>query len=242
MINPAQLGKVYIQNFAPNNPKKLCSMVVNNNIFGNLTLETRKYEEDTFKFITELKNTKGKLLGKEIFSLDPNNKKLQGFFIEIAPEYRKKHFKFGELLRLSSIIEMLENRMSKFEIYSKDTAIYFHSKYKFIPNIQTFVDRDKALESIISNQQPGFEEYAKKAAQILEKIKTCTTSEMQRQLRSETNTLTLEYIQKVLENKNTYPSHPFKYGMDMLLTKEKILENKNFFNELFKTHGIDYQI
>ena len=115
MINPAQLGKVYIQDFAPNNPKKLCSMVVNNNIFGNLTLETRKYEEYTFKFITELKNTKGKLLGKEIFSLDPNNKKLQGFFIEIAPEYRKKHFKFGELLRLSSIIEMLENRMSKLE-------------------------------------------------------------------------------------------------------------------------------
>lgn len=242
MINLTPLGKIYIKEASSENPKKLCSFAVNNDILGNLTVETNKYKDDTYKFITELKNSRGKIFGKEVFSIEDFNKKLQGFYIETNPEYRKKHYRFGELLRLSSIIEMFENGLSKFEIYSKDTAVYFHSKYKFIPDIQNFLDRDKALESIIENTQPGFEEFTKEAKKILEAIRNNPSGPKQRELRDYTNILTTKYIQKVLENKDDYKSHPFKFGMNMLLTKDRILENREFYNELFKNHGIDYQI
>lgn len=242
MINTTQLGKIYIKNTPQANLKKLCSFTLNNDILGNLTVETKRYKDETYKFITELKNEKGNLFGKEVFAIEANSKKLQGFYIETNPKYRKTQYRFGELLRLSSIIEMLENGLSTFEIYSKDTAIYFHSKYKFIPDIKNFLDRDKALESIIENSQPGFEQFVQKALKILNAIKKTNSASIQRDLRSKTNELTLEYIQKVLENKDAYKSHPFKFGMNMQLTDKQILDNKNFFNELFKKHGIDFKI
>ena len=36
--------------------------------------------------------------------------------------------------------------------------------------------------------------------------------------------------------------YAFKNVLDMYLTKEKILENKDFFNALFKKFNIDYKI
>ena len=38
------------------------------------------------------------------------------------------------------------------------------------------------------------------------------------------------------------PSHYFERGFRMILNTDEILNNKEYFNSLFKKHEIDYQI
>lgn len=242
MVKLCQMSKPIFTLVHPNDTRKLCSFNVHNELFGDLTVTTREYNDGINRFITELKNKPGKLFGKEIFSLEQNSDNMFGYFMEVGQEYRNKNFRFGEILRLSSIIEMIENKIKTLNIYSKDTAIYFHSKYKFKPDIHQFDTRNKALESIINNPQKGFETFIEKAVEILKKIKNTDSPELQRTLRNDTNILTREYLQQVLKTEGSRNTHPFDYGMDMTLTRETILENKDFFNALFKKHGIDYEI
>ena len=60
---------------------------------------------------TTLKNRLGKTLGSEEFNMDTKTGKAIGKMIVVEPEYRQKNFRFGEILRLSSIIMILENKI-----------------------------------------------------------------------------------------------------------------------------------
>ena len=57
-----------------------------------------------------------------------------------------------------------------------------------------------------------------------------------------TNDLINRYFNKISNKKEEYKNHPFKFGIHMKLTMENILKNKDFFNELFKKHKINYVI
>ena len=217
---------------------------VQNPILGELeTVHVR----DTFNpsyITTELRNKLGKVLGKETFSLKEDETQSTGMTLEVMPEYRQKGFNFGEILRLSSIMVMLKNKIKSFEIYSKNSAIYFHSKYKFEPAITRFNERDNALESIIHNtiNNTEFLEFKEEAEALVLKSSLNKDSKSQRNLCIETNKLLKKYIEKVLEKKNRYKEHPFLSGITMKLTEENILANKKLFNSLFKKHNIDYTI
>ena len=193
---------------------------------------------------TEIKNSLGKTLGYEMYSLNSNSHKGCGATMEVEKEYRQRGLKIGEVLRLSSIIGIMENEISEFEIYSKPSAIYFHSKYKFEPAITEFQQRDDALESIIRNSKSGYEYYKNEAKKIQEKICFNTDNEMQRKLCADTSALVSEYIQKVLETgtETEYLNHTFNTGLRMVLKRDEIIKNKDFFNDLFLKHGINYKI
>lgn len=229
--------------FAPQNkPRKLCSFDIDNPILGQLKLSTSPLEEYYNKFIIEIKNKQNKLLGREIFSMDNETGNIFGFSIEVEKEYRQKSYRFGEILRLASIIEMLENKLSTFDIYSKDTAILFHSKYKFQPHFQTFAERDYALQAIVKNTFNLPKEFIKQALSIIEKIQQFPQGEIQRNLREESCELTKKYIQQILLSQNKPKNNLFDYGMNMQLTVEDLKNNSNFFNQLFEKHNIEYKI
>lgn len=210
-------------------------------IFGNLVTDTRIYNDGHNRLISEIKNRMGRRLGHEIFVLDTERKIMSGYYIEVEPEYRQRNYGFGELMRLSSIITMLENKMQQFEILSKNTAIYFHSKYKFTPNVIGFDDRDNILKSILQNCKNLPDEIAKRAQEFTERLKLNPSNEEKRAITRETNILAKTYIDRVL-SQNSQKENPFIGAMDMKLTAEKIFENKDFFNNLLKKHGIDYKI
>ena len=191
---------------------------------------------------TEIKNSFGKTLGYEMFSLNSNSHKGCGATMEVEKEYRQKGFKIGEVLRLSSIIGIMENEISEFEIYSIPHAIYFHSKYKFEPAITRFEERDNTLLAIITNSKKGYEDFKEEAETLLEEASRDKNSENQRKLCEDTNSLVKKYIQKVLETEDGYKNHPFQQGIRMILTKDEIIKNKDFFNSLFIKHGINYKI
>ena len=221
------------------NPKRI---ETSHKILGKLSTVHKpdKYNPEWIR--TELKNQFGKTLGFELLCFNKDSKKGTGAVIEIEKEYRQKGFKFGEILRLSSIIGIMENNISEFEIHSKPTAIYFHSKYKFEPAITQFEERDKTLLAIITNSKKGYEDFKKEAEKLLEKAYLDKNDETQRRLCVDTNSLTKKYIQKILETKSEYKNHPFLHGIRMILTKDEIIKNKSFFNNLFIKHNINYKI
>lgn len=236
-LTPPKITPYYL-----NENRKLCNIVAQNKNFGALHLETDRYQDISERYITKLKDKNDNILGYEIFSFEDFSNSLFGYSIRVNPNLRQKGLHLGELLRLSSIIEMLENNAEKLKIYSKDTAIYFHSKYKFQPSIDSFKDRDKALESIVKNPKNGMEPFIDSAKKLIEKIKNSRTPEEQRATIPQANEITKEYIEEVLSSPKGYKEYPFEYGMGMDLTKDTVIKNKYFYNELFHKHGIDYEI
>lgn len=236
-LNPPKITPYWL-----NENRKLCDLVSHNKELGELSLNTSRFEDITERYITKLTDKNNKILGYEIFSFEDFDKDLFGYSIRVNPELRQKGLRLGELLRLSSIIELFENKMQKLKIYSKDTAIYFHSKYKFQPDIDNFKDRDEALKSIINNPKKGMEKFIQTAQELLEKLQQNKEHEFQRNAVKKTNQIAKEYIEKALATKYGDEIYPFNYGMGMKLTKDTIVKNRDFYNNLFKNHGIDYEV
>ncbi len=250
-MNTTELIKPVIRFYESGDTRKLCSLKIPNNKAGELFLDVKQESANIdYRFIAELKNRFGKLLGSETFTMFKDSSDINGLYISVEPEYRNKlkasgtniNYKLGEILRLASIIEILENKIKNFIIYSKNTAIYFHSKYNFKPAITSFEERDYALESIINNKTSSYDDIVEKAKKLLQYSKLEKAPEKQRELCRETNLLLEEYIKKVLSEKDAYKKHPFRRGIQMVLTDDTIRDNRVFFNTLFENHGINYTI
>lgn len=243
MANKLQLIKPTIERYKTHDERLICSLKSHNDLIGDLSVVTQKLDDGRDCFLTEAKNRLGKRLGSELFSMPREGVKASGLNICVEPEYRKKSFRLGELLRLSSIIEIMENKNVKFfEIFSKNSAIYFHSKYKFKPDIVSFSQRDEALATIAADSHKDFSEVSEKAKYLIDKVNKSKTASEQRDLCKETNTVIDEYITRALNSNEGYKEHTFDKGFNMSLSKEDIIENRDFYNPLFKRHGIDYEI
>lgn len=226
-----------IKSVSPSDSRIANKLHTRNEILGELITDTRNYNDGYNRLISEIRNKIGKRFGHEIFSLDQERKSMYGHYLEVEPEYRMRGFRFGEVVRLSSIITMLENNIKQFDILSKNTAVYFHSKYKFVPNVVGIDDRINLLKSIVQNGGKFFEDLVKKATELLQP----PPSTEQKELVQQTNSLAKEYITRVLE-RGEQKNHPFICSVDMKLTAENVIENKDFFNALFQKHGINYTI
>lgn len=232
---------------SPIDNRKLCSFAVDNPILGRLKLDSRmEYNRGFKRLLIELKNKQDKLLGSEELCLSQYTADMTGLSISVGKEFRNngsKNFRFGEIIRLASIIDMLENNKKIFKIFSKATAVYFHSKYKFEPNITGFSERERALQTIKDDTSKELSQSAEQASMLLQKIKSATDSATQRHLCIPANKIVKEYIKNVEHlGRQEYKSHPFQYGMDMVLTYDGIIKSRPFFNKLFYNHGIDYTI
>ena len=234
--------KPLIRFLKPDDPRKLCSFDVPFNKAGQLNINVHEdlHNED-YGFVTELRNKTGKLLGFEHYTHFNNTNYMTGLLINVIPEYRRKNYYLGEILRLTSIIQMLENNIKTFSIVSKDSAIYFHSKYKFQPSVISFHDRNKLLDTITEDTTPNFQDLALKGKELADKIKAEKSSLKQRILSMEANELFTQYINRTLSEKNI-DAHRFHWSMSMTLEQKDILKNKDYFNGLFAKHNIDYKI
>lgn len=241
-MNTIKMVKPLITSIAKNDTRKLCSFSIPENKAGELFVKVKEAENGYgYKFITELKNKYNKLLGYEEFSFFDWTDNITGLYINVDKEYRQKNYFFGEILRLTSIIEMLENKIKNFKITSKDSAIYFHSKYKFEPAVTSFEDRKKLLQTIVNDRSNGFEDLSLTAQRLNKYFQNRISWQSQQEFQKQTNKLLQEYIKRALDKKEI-DKHSFKWTMDMCLTEENVRKNRDFFNGLFKKHGIDYTI
>ncbi len=140
-------------------------------------------------------------------------------------------------------MEMVENNVPYLKIYSKDTAVFFHSKYRFVPAETTFDGRNKILLTIANDNSINFTDLKRMATDILKKIDfDIKDAEKQRQYCIQVNDLAKEYISRALQDVEPDKKHPFSFGLTMRLYLEDVIKNREFFNERFKSQGIDYEV
>ena len=221
----------------------LCSLLIKHKCLGNISAKIHKLDGKNSNYVTLITDTAGNCIGFNSFSINTDSKFLEGFDMNTYYKYRNKNYGIGRLMRLISIMLMLKNKLNSIKIYSKHTAVYFHAKHKFEPAITRFEDRDWVLQSIAEDSSPEMETFSQKAKNYIKNLTKLRRVDMLQSTLQFTSSLADEYIKAVLNlGNNQYKEHPFKYGFDMLLTKNKILKNKDFFDNLFKQTGIDYKI
>jgi len=159
---------------------------------------------------------------------------------------------YGELLRLTSIIDLQENYLDRIAILALNEAVPFHHKYKFKPCIpfQKYSAED-LLMKISNNNKPELNITKEKAINLLDEIQQAglifNTATHNRFTKS-VNKLISEYLDAVETKKLNWESTKEKEGasfrtdIEMVLNLEDIYHNKDFFNERFQKHGIDYEI
>ena len=227
-----------------NNAVELCSFNLQHARLGMIKANVCKVSGKDYAYRSELLNSTDSLLGYDEFSLVSKNVGIMSDLRMAADaSLRKKGFGIGELLRLVSIMQLLKNHMNNIDLYSLPEAIYFHSKYKFVPNITRFSERNSLLETIAEDKASDFENFHEQANMALDRIKLFKTSEKQRSFCKSANILGQKYIEEVFcKGRDEYENHSFKCGMDMTLTKSDIIKNKAFFDNKFKSNGIDFEI
>lgn len=232
--------KPLMQNFYTKDDCKSCSFSVENEQAGHIDINIRKYNIGQNGFKTEIFDSNKQLLGYDLFDRSKADSIFE-YDITVLPEYRGKGL--GELMHLTLLAQMIENNVNKIDLHSKPTAIYFHAKHGFEPNIKTFDQRQASLETIAKNQLPNVEEFISKAKKILKEIEkplTLTFEENQKYT-LQTNELLKDFIKKVIAL-GAQDKVNFKLGIDMKLIKDTLLEGAEYFNSLFKKQGLKYRI
>ena len=82
---------------------------------------------------SDLYDSKGVLKAYNTFNIDNSNKVLNGYWMRVVDPLEQQKHGYGEVLRLASIIDLMENNLKKIAIFSRNEAILFHYKYKFRP-------------------------------------------------------------------------------------------------------------
>ncbi len=234
--------KVEWRSLGINDDRKVFSCCdFDNKIFGNISVNIKDYWDGFGRWVIELKNSLDKLMGYEIVLMEKDSHNFMGNMIEVLDDYRRKGYGFGEILRLFSVMLMNENKSKRFEIYSRGSAVYFHSKYKFVPYITRYSERDDTLNMIAKDKSAAFRDLAVRAKELIEMEKK-NNIDFIRRMFNETNKLVQEYIELAAQEPKPEKTHPFNFGLPMVLTDKNLYKNKKFYNELYTKYGLDYSI
>lgn len=152
-------------------------------------------------------------------------------FMKTELKYRNQGL--GSVLHLISIIEMLENNIPEICLDATPKAMPYHSKLKYYPDSEWARGLECNLEDI-SEFAP---EYANEINNLINSDKT---SQEKTKIGKK---ILYNFIQKALtEYSDEELKQIFNSYTPMKLTREFVLKNREFYNDQFKKHHIDYEI
>lgn len=221
--------------------KLVSSMSAIDNTGEQVLVSTIKENE---KFKTLVIDNKDNIIGLNSFTI--SNKIFNGSRMDAFSN--GKHNGIGEIMRLSSIINVLENNLRKIQIFSLHEAIPFHLKYKFHPSILTDDSMMDILNRIASVEIPSLNEYSKQAENIFSDIYLNGTINQEHNYYNELPDFIISYVNKIRQEKLPWAKNTTSEGLDfkedlpMELSSINIKDNTSFFNDLFSKHRIDYKI
>ncbi len=208
--------------------------------YGNLTEDCFvRANTDTKRFYVDVENKEGRHLGISTSNTIKDKSVLYNSIIQNLHQDCNIQG-VGSTMRLGQIIILLENpKINKIKLFSMGDAVFFHSKFKFKPAITDKEELTKKLEDILVHSND--ERFSKN----VEDVKNLLSNDNQskKYYLKNGNEILKQYLQNVVKN-NLHKDPKFKIysGFDMELTKKDILDNQDFYNNLFNKFGIDYQI
>ena len=198
---------------------------------SNITLKEQRYNYQN-NYDVDFYDKELNLNAKEHIGIYPEIKYM---FVDTMDSYDRNRG-FGTCMHLVNIIEMLENDIDKIELYSTPSAVAFHIKCGFKPDSTWDDGLAINIQKIRNNAYPELKKYAYNADNLLKNLDLSNKD-------AAANQLLLDYISSACM---TLPKEELKYlcsfPVHMKLTKQDILDNKNYYNNLFQTYKIDYQI
>ena len=159
-------GKVNTKRVSLFDSRKICDFKVEHPTLDELNISTKveKCRGESKKFRINIANKYNMKIAHEDFNINKKENELYGIIIKTSENYRKNNL--AEILRLGSIITMLKNGIKNFKILSLDTAVLFHTKYKFEPDITTRKEGIRILKHLTTSDN---EKIVEKAQTILDK-------------------------------------------------------------------------
>lgn len=170
---------------------------------------------------------------KEFFSIHPERNHL---FID-RMDSEMESFGLGTCMHLTNIIEMLENNIDTIKLNSAPSAIPFHTKFGYYPVGDWEHELFLNVNRIKYNDIPELQDYSKQADFIISG--NCSYQAKKLLGNKILNNYTIA-ASKILSKPEQQGL--FIHSVHMELTKDKVLKNKDFYNNLFKKYCIDYQI
>ncbi len=212
-------------------------------------LLTFNYPDDVgpFNYLIAVENPAGFDYGTELLHFNMFDRYIYSKNVQVGEAYQDSGFRIGEILKLTSIMMMVKNNLEKIKLYAPNPFVLFHAKYKFEPDIKTLKESSNALKSVMNSKEANMKPLQEKARELFEaafKNKPASNKDDNSGLFKETNSLISDFIQQIFKNdrKITPARQPFTEGFDLILTNERVTENKEFFNKLYREHDIDFQI
>lgn len=230
-------GRVVMKRASLFNPRRICNFDVDHSKYDHLEIKSKRNTHCKSKneMTTTVNSPSMGVLAYENYSIKPKEKEMYASYILTNERYRNNSL--GEILRLSSIVTMLENKLKKIRIFSSCEAVIFHTKCKFEPNISEAPEALRTLREIARSKS---EEFSRQAKALLAKVDHRQINN--EQLFKSTNKLTKGFLHDTIKRKNYTPTTFDRWYIDMVLTEENVLKHKDHFNQLFQKHGIEYTI
>lgn len=199
-------------------------------------------------FVTEIEDFEKKNIATNKFKIDFLNGLIKNAGMDVWGNLDRGKG-FGIVMHLNNVMALFENNLERIQLESLGQAVFFHSLCKFEPDLKDRDDIETTLVFISSKdtkKYPDLKESVQKADKMLDEIMItggmyCRSDKNLKRA----NDIVKEYIELILQkklDKQEKEEYGFNQGFRMVLTKERILENKDFFNKLFESKGIDYEI
>ena len=190
---------------------------------------------DDFVYTTKFYNDEDeKTVAGSIWEFFPSQRQM--YVRSMYSEEDKRGLGLGAALHLLNIIEMLENPdVDKIILTSTASAMPFHMKFGFYPRGDYYWKLKSNLRIISQEKDPNLRKYAVRAKKIL------LTPQNNDVKSAEANRLLFEYTRAALSQHKDMEGF-YTICMPLILTKNMVLKNRDFYNKLFKKYEIDYQI
>lgn len=193
-------------------------------------------------FRMDLFNKNNEKIGYDGFSIDTKNNILKGKFMQIDKEADRRKG-LGGVLELAKIIEMIVNKFDGIEVYSLSCSVPFHSKFNFTPIVSNFANIEQVLNKIADNKLPQFAKCRLKAIELQNFFRMNSFIGYFKQAREDIEILIQEYVKIVNQNKIPWnEQNSLGSEFQMFLGRPAVINNKKFYNGLFKENGIDFRI
>ena len=217
-----------------NIPEKFHTKLTFNDMPVDCFVSTKIEDTDFFTRVSDVKDNElgvGRYLklDDELFNMSVNN------FSDIKG--------VGSLLHLNQIITMVENNIPKIKLFALGSAIQFHSKFKFKSDFDKAAEiKDFIVKELFLNSEHRRAEELNNVRNMAKKWFAAINEGQSADIQLG-NEILNEYI-KVVDDKKLYLTDKYNpiQGMEMVLTRQSVNKNKDFFNKMFKKFGIDYQI
>ena len=177
-----------------------------------------------------------KACAEELIVLDPERDYLHVANMFTDVDFEKQGL--GKSMHLMNILEMLENDITSIQLNAIPTSIPFHVKMGFKPNGAWKYNVRPNLISVANSSDPEFSQLKLQAKNLLSNK---TYYDYEKEILG--NRIILKYAEKANEiMPKSELRKLFAEHMPMELYKDDVIERKNFYNELFRQQGIDYEI